>query len=313
MRMTKLTLLFLFVIMLSFSSQRVSAQYYFYSDEYYDNPLIFEIGGSLNAMNCLTDLGGKKGVGKRFFKDFNIGKTHAAGGIFFSALYKNAVALRVEGTVGQLSADDNVLLGVDGIAAERFNRNLNFKTTIREVSAMVEIHPVFLFIDWADRDEAPPRISPYLLAGVGYYSYNPQGQVPGTNRWVDLQPLSTEGQGFAAYPDRKAYKLKQVNIPIGFGLKHELSRLFNVRLEGVYRILNTDYLDDVSKTYINPAEFNNNFNAAKAALALRMADKQIVSKTNPLGGGKRGSPGEKDAYFSLNLKLSLVLGRSHVD
>lgn len=303
---------FIITLFIGVNSQKVSAQYYFYNAEYYDQPVLVEIGGSINAMNCLTDLGGKKGIGKRFFKDFNIGKTQLAGGIFFSATYKNAVGLRLEGTFGKISADDNVLKGVTDIAKERFNRNLNFRSTITELSLIAELHPLFLFIDWANRDDPPPRFSPYFLVGIGYFSFNPQGQVPGTNRWVDLQPLRTEGEGFATHPDRPVYKLKQMNVPVGFGVKHELSRIFSVRLEGVYRILNTDYLDDVSRTYINPIEFVNNLPPGKAALARRMADKQIISKTSPLGGGKRGSPGEKDAYFSLNLKLALILGRQKI-
>jgi hypothetical protein len=314
MRMKKITLVLSSIFVLTLASLKADAQYYFYDDEYYDNDVIFEIGGSLNAMNCLTDLGGKKGIGKRFFKDLNTGKTHAAGGVFFSAMYRNAIGVRLEGTFGKLSADDNVLSGVGSdIAKERYNRNLNFRTTIAEVSLMAEIHPLYIFIDYAESDAYPPRFSPYLLAGVGYFSYNPQGQVPGTNNWVDLQPLSTEGQGFAEYPDRKPYKLQQLNVPIGGGVKYELNRLFNLRAEAVYRILNTDYLDDVSTTYVTPASFQNNFTPTKAALAQLMSDKQFVKRPNTIGGkGKRGSPAEKDAYFSINLKISMVLGRNKI-
>lgn len=310
----RLTLILSSIFVLTMASLKADAQYYFYDDEYYDNDVIFEIGGSLNAMNCLTDLGGKKGIGKRFFKDLNMGKTHVAGGVFFSAMYRNAVGVRVEGTFGKLSSDDKVLASVatNDIARERFNRNQNFRTTIAEGSIMAELHPLFIFIDWADRDDYPPKLSPYLLGGVGYFSYNPQGQDPLTKNWVDLQPLSTEGQGFAEYPDRTPYKLQQVNIPIGLGVRYELSRLFNMRFETIYRVLNTDYLDDVSTRYIDPSLYDTYFTPAKAALAKRMADKQIVPKTNPLGGGRRGSPGEKDAYFSVNLKISLILGRNKI-
>jgi hypothetical protein len=314
MRMKRLTLIFSSIFVLSLISLKADAQYYFYDDDYYDNDVIFEIGGSLNAMNCLTDLGGKKGLGKRFFKDLNMGKTHVAGGVFFSAMYHNAIGVRVEGTFGKLSADDNVLssVAVTDIAHERFNRNQNFRTTIAEGSIMAELHPLFIFIDWSERDDYPPKLSPYLLAGVGYFSYNPQGQDPLTKNWVDLQPLSTEGQGFAEYPDRTPYKLQQVNIPIGIGVRYELSRLFNLRFETIYRALNTDYLDDVSTRYIDPALYDTYFTPAKAALAKRMADKQLVPHANPLGGGRRGSPGEKDAYFSVNLKISLILGRNRI-
>ena len=292
------------------STKNASAQYYFYNDDYYDNPLLIEVGASLNAMNCLTDIGGKKGIGKKFIKDLNMGKTQVGGGLFISAIYKNAFAFRIEGTFGKLTANDNVLTGVTDIAIERYNRNLNFKTTISEISGVVELHPLFIFIDWVSRDAEPPRYSPYLLAGIGYYSFNPQAQIDG--RWVDLQPLSTEGQGFAEYPDRPVYKLKQTNIPLGIGLKYELSQFLTLRGEFVYRKLNTDYLDDVSTRYIDPALFYEYFSPDKAALAAFLADRQLIKKTDPNGGGKRGSPSQKDAYFSFNLKLGLVLGRERI-
>ncbi|MEO7048387.1 MAG: hypothetical protein ABI091_24020 [Ferruginibacter sp.] len=304
------TLVLSLITMLTVCSKNVAAQYYFYNQDYYDSPIIFEVGGSIGAMNCLTDLGGKKGIGKRFVKDLNIGKTHLAGSVFVDAMYKNAIGLRVEGTFGNVSANDNVLAGITDIAKERFNRNLNFRSTIKEVSVMAELHPLYIFIDWTSRDDDPPKLSPYLLGGVGYFSFNPQTQLG--NRWVDLQPLSTEGEGFAEYPDRKVYKLQQVNFPVGVGAKYEISPFLNLRAEFLYRILKTDYLDDVSTRYIDPALFSTYFSGAKLANALALNDRQLVQHTSPTGGGKRGSPNQNDAYFSFNIKLSFVLGREKI-
>jgi len=47
-------------------SQPLKAQYYFYNDKYYDNAVVLEIGGTFGVMNSLTDLGGKKGIGKKW-------------------------------------------------------------------------------------------------------------------------------------------------------------------------------------------------------------------------------------------------------
>lgn len=298
------------VVFLIAFSQSAKSQYYFYNDEYYDNPIIYEVGLSGGMMNCLTDLGGKKGIGKRFIKDLNLGATHPTVGAFATATYKNAVAIRLEAAFGKLSADDHVLEAVDqtDIAKTRYNRNCNFQTKISEFSAVVELHPLFMFINWMERDEDPPRYSPYIFGGVGYYSFNPQGNLNG--RWIDLQPLSTEGQGFKEYPDRKPYKLKQVNFPLGLGLKYELSPLFNVRGEFMYRILTTDYLDDVSTTYIDQNVYQNYFSGIKLANAIAMSNREINKITAP--GGKRGSAKENDAYFSINLKLSITLGRQRI-
>lgn len=305
--MKKLTYL-LCLIAFTGLSQKASAQYYFYNDNYYDNPVLFEVGGSLNIMNSLTDIGGKKGIGGKFIKDLTMGNTSIGGGAFMSVNFKYAVGIRLEAAFGRISANDNVLSGVTDIAKERYNRNLHFRTNISEISAILELHPFFIFVDWVNRDQEPPRWSPYLLGGVGFFSFNPQAKGP-NGTWIDLQPLSTEGQGFNEYPDREPYKLKQLNIPLGAGVKYELSQALTIRGEFVLRKLFTDYLDDVSTTYVNPALFNQYFAPDKAALAAYMSDRQIDQRTNPNGGGKRGSPDQNDSYFSFNIKLGITLGR----
>ena len=45
-------------------------------------------------MNAFTDLGGRKGIGKKFVKDFNFKNTQFCGSIFFSAVYKNEIAVK---------------------------------------------------------------------------------------------------------------------------------------------------------------------------------------------------------------------------
>ncbi len=309
MRLHKKTrLLYILFFTLFLFANSAKAQYYFYNEDYYDSPITYEFGGSLNAMNALTDIGGKKGIGAKFVKDLNMGKTHLSGGVFVSVLYKYALGLRLEGTFGEVSANDNVLEGVTDIAKERYNRNVNFRSNIAEIALLAELHPLYMFIDWPAKDVMPPRFSPYVVGGVGYFSFNPQAELNG--RLIDLQPLSTEGQGFAEYPNRPVYKLKQMNFPVGAGVKYDLSPLLNVRAEFLYRILRTDYLDDVSTRYIDPALYSNYFSGSRLTNAILLSDRQIEYRTAP--GGKRGSPLQKDAYFTASLKLSLILGRERI-
>lgn len=306
--MRKLFLVALLIPVLLIESKSASAQYYFFDDTYYDDPILYEAGISVNAMNCLTDMGGKKGIGKKFVKDLNMGFTHLSGGIFLSASYKNAITLRLEGAFGKISANDNVLKGITDIAKQRYNRNQNFRSNISEVSLSAELYPTYMFIDWPAKENPPPRTAPYLLGGIGYFSFNPQTRVG--NRYVDLQPLHTEGQGFEEYPDRKNYKLNQFNIPIGVGLKYELSPLMNIRGEFVYRKLFTDYLDDLSTTYIDPALFAKYLTGSRLTDALALYDRQIIKVAGV--DGKRGTASNNDAYFSFNLKLSVVIGRERI-
>ena len=142
--MKKITLIFSVILMLTLSVEKASAQYYFYDNKYYDNPLTFEIGASVGAMNCLTDLGGNKGIGKKFVKDLNLGKTHLAYGVSLTAMYEYMIALRLEATFGTVSAEDNVLKKVAPSTYGRYERNLSFKSKITDFMLGVEIHPLYI-------------------------------------------------------------------------------------------------------------------------------------------------------------------------
>ncbi|HMK02634.1 MAG TPA: hypothetical protein VK489_00500 [Ferruginibacter sp.] len=298
-------------LLLTTPIEKAAAQYYFYDNNYYDSPIMYELGASVGFMNCLTDLGGRKGIGKKFIKDLNMGKSQLAGSIFLSAIYKNAIALRVEATFGTVKADDAVLKKVKATTSGRYERNLSFRSNITEFMVATEIHPLYLIFKYEDERE-PPRFSPYLLAGVGFFSFKPQANLRG--KWVDLEPLKTEGQGFPEYPDRKPYKLSQMSIPVGLGVKYELTSKLNIRGEFNYRILSTDYLDDVSTDYINPQAFFDNFTLAKATTATELYARQKDLDPGYIlnEGDQRGNPKNNDAYFTFNIKVGLLFGRERI-
>ncbi|HQW83133.1 MAG TPA: DUF6089 family protein [Ferruginibacter sp.] len=300
-----------FITLFSVSAKKAVAQYYFYDNKYYDNPIVFEVGGSIGAMNCLTDIGGHKGIGENFVKDLNLGKTHISGGIYLSATYKYMFTLRLEGTFGKISGDDKVLESVRETTKRRYERNLNFSSKINEVTLGVEVHPLYIF-GKNKEDKEPPLISPYLYVGVGYFSFNPQAKLNG--KMVDLQPLSTEGQGFVEYPDRKIYKLNKLNFPFGVGLKYDLSNVLNLRAEFIYRHTNTDYLDDVSTRYIDPTLYANYFTGARLTNALLLNDRQYELDPSHITkpGDVRGRSKNKDSYFTFNLKLGYTFGRERI-
>lgn len=286
--------------------QPLKAQYYYYNNKYYETDLAFEVGASIGIMNSLTDLGGKKGIGKNFIKDLNWKNVKPTVGAYFLAMYKYAIAGRIEATFGSIRAYDSILKPVAASTFGRYERNLSFRSRITDIQLAAEIHP--LFFKSYEEDEAP-FISPYIVAGVGYYSFSPETEFNG--RWVALHPLRTEGQGFAEYPDRQPYKLSQFNIAAGFGVKYEVSQMINARLEVVHRFLNTDYLDDVSTNYIDASLFYNYLPANLAALAEQLHDRRGELDPNhvPGPGGQRGDPKDNDAFFSIQLKVGLAIGR----
>ena len=290
-------------------SQPLKAQnYYYYNSKYYDNPVVFEIGGTFGIMNSLTDLGGKRGVGKKFIKDMRIKTIRPSYGVYLMAMYNNVLGVRLEGTFGQVVGYDSILKSVASSTYGRYERNLSFKSKISEFQLGVEVHPLFFK---SYEDEEPPPISPYTVVGASIYSFDPQAKLNG--QWYALQPLHTEGQGFAEYPDRKSYQLTQINFIAGFGVKYEINSVFNARLEFVHRFLTTDYLDDASNVdYIDPALFYSYLTPNQAAIA-----QQLYNRTNELNPGdltyfeniQRGNPKDKDSYFTIQLKVGVMLGR----
>ncbi len=291
-----------------------AAQYYLYDDKYYDNPFLFEAGVSLAAMNSLTDVGGRRGKGTSGVKDFNFKNTKPAGSVYVAMGYQNVFAARIEATVGAIKGYDSILESVKkSNAVGRYNRNLNFRSRISEITLTGEFHPILFFANY-NEDQFPPNLSPYLIAGIGVYHFNPQAYYKGN--WIDLQPLHTEGQGFAEYPARKNYTLTQVNFPFGIGFRYELTRFLNVRFEGIFRKLTTDYLDDVSTRYIQPELFAKYLRGTNLTNALILNNRgradALPEATTAQPGGIRGNPNNEDHYMTLNLKVGLVIGRERV-
>jgi hypothetical protein len=311
--MKKITVSIGVILMLTLFVEKASAQYYFYDSKYYDSPVTFELGGSIGAMNCLTDIGGNKGIGKKFVKDLNLGKTHIAGSVSLTAMYNYMFALRLEATFGTVSAEDKVLAKVAPSTYGRYERNLSFKSKITDFMLGLEIHPLYIINGYnQDEEKEPPLFSPYILAGVGFFSFKPQAKLAG--KWVDLQPLSTEGQGFAEYPDRKPYKLNQIDIPLGLGVKYDIGSALSLRAEFVYRKINTDYLDDVSsKYYIDPTLYANYFTGAKLTNALLLNDRRYeIDPASSKTSDERGNPKNKDAFFTFNVKIGYTFGRQKI-
>jgi hypothetical protein len=247
-----------------------------------------ELGVSLGAMNCNTDIG-PPAIDFQSFK--------LSGGVYFGVSYLQKIGLRLEGTLGTVTATDK-----RAVNPSLKSRNLGFTSSIKELSLLVEVHPLNL----ASTPDYMPSISPYLLAGVGYFGFNPKTQLNG--QWVYLQPLHTEGEGFPE-TGRSNYELSGLNIPVGGGVQYSLSDRFILRGEAVYRFLRTDYLDDVSTTYIDPNLFDKYLPPSDAALARQLADRsyEVSGNQTRTPGSQRGSP-KKDAYYSINIKLGVRLG-----
>jgi hypothetical protein len=272
----------------------------------------YEFGLNVGPSNFLGDLGGRFGKGQTFIKDNNIQMTRLMKGVFFSVAPTEFINFRLSLSFGRLEGADSIISGKGGMEETRKYRNLSFRSNITELYGGVEFYPtVFLEQDQSDLFH---KIRPYGIVGVGVFHFNPQSvytDPAGNKTWVDLRPLRTEGEGMPNHPERKMYNLTQVNIPYGIGVKYFVSDKFNIGFEIVNRKTFTDYIDDVSTTYIADQDFYNYFGAGQTAdIAAQVANRPPQgSITHRYGAGqKRGTATNNDAYYSTTIKLGIRLG-----
>lgn len=174
-------------------------------------------------------------------------------------------------------------------------RNLSFATNIWELHGAAEYH--FLGIDAG-------IFSPYVVAGLAAFHYNPYAY-DAAGAKIFLKPLSTEGQGITGYPDRKPYNLVQVAVPFGAGVRMMLTDQVDVGVEFGFRKTFTDYMDDVSRSYIDQTLLLTQRGAKAVEMSYRTPElPNHATDPYPVDLEKRGSPANKDNYYFLGLTLS---------
>lgn len=230
-------------------------------------------------------------IGLFFGGSYYIGELNPTGHL--NSLTRPAVGIVYRHNRGyRLSFTGSALFGsVQGIDArtssyEQQQRNLSFRSRVYELAARTE----FNFIEYKIGDDKH-SFTPFLFLGIGVFNFNPKASFGG--QWVALQPLHTEGQA-------KGYFRTQVSIPFGAGIKMNLAKRIGLVLDWGMRKTFTDYLDDVSTVYANPADL-----AVYGPAAIALADRSINVSDNI--GRQRGNPRNKDWYCFTGLTLSFLL------
>ncbi|HVZ56453.1 MAG TPA: hypothetical protein VG870_07325 [Chitinophagaceae bacterium] len=264
-----------------------------------------EMGLGLGPSFFLGDLGGTSGIGRPGLKDLNLPFTRFMKGAFVSYSAKEWLAFRFAANFSRLEGSDSILKDKGGDEYFRKKRNLSFRSSLAEAYAAAEFYPT-VFLE--QTDGLLGKFRPYGIIGLGIFHFNPKAlyYAPnGSTQWVALQPLHLEGQGMAEYPDRKPYKLTQMMIPMGFGFKYYVKENMFVGLEVLHRKTFTDYIDDVSTTYIDPALFSKYLSPSQATIARQLyyRENKVTPRTRPAINEQRGNPKQNDAYFSTIIRL----------
>ncbi|MBI3138179.1 MAG: hypothetical protein HYZ15_06315 [Sphingobacteriales bacterium] len=235
-----------------------------------------------------------------YFGDLNtkarLNRPKMAATVFFRKNFGNYIAARVGVTFAQLGYSDTY--NSHNKVMQR--RNLSFNSKVWELSLQGDFN-FFRFMP----GEPAYSFTPYITIGAGVFSYDPYAYLRGEK--IFLRPLGTEGQGDSLYRDRKPYSSMAISIPFGGGIKYAINPRMNISLEVLHRFTNTDYLDDVSKTYVDPAVFPNNPDGTPSN-GLLLSDRSWELGT-PIGAPnkQRGNSRQKDQFVTFMLHLSFNL------
>ena len=265
--------------------------------------------------NYLGDIGANSSLSDQFLKNNHFTNQTFMYGISLTKNWREAVGLRFSYHAGKVAGSDSDVPYKDpnDVSYDIYKRNLDFTTKLSEWSAMIEIYP-FKILN-RKKGLFQSALQPYGLLGIGRFTFNPQGsyydEISQDYVFVDLAPLKTEGQGMLEYADRKPYQLTQTNIPFGVGINYLLGAKTSMSFEFVGRKLFTDYLDDVSTTYIDPSVYSNYFSGEDLEIAQLMTNKSaIIDPNQPYGvGGQRGDSKNNDFYYSFNIKLNIQINK----
>jgi len=264
--------------------------------------VLFCLPMALLAQNAIVqegEFGFGVGAG-HYFGDLNtrarLNRPKIAAGLFFRKNFGNYIAVRLSGNFAQLGYSD--VYNTHNEFMRR--RNLSFNTKVWELGLQGD----FNFYRFMPGEE-DFRWTPYITLGVSAFSYDPYAYLGGEK--YHLRQLGTEGQ-YDTASRVKPYGTMAMAIPFGVGFKYALNDRINIGFEVVHRFTNTDYLDDVSRTYPGLAAFGVDPVTGRPEVAALLSDRSYETGT-PIGvkGQQRGNSQNKDQFVTAMFYLSFNL------
>ena len=255
-----------------------------------------------NAQNSIVQEG-EFGIGiggSHYFGDLNtqgrLNRIKGAASIFFRKNFGNYIALRLGASFAQVGYSDQYNTHNEYM----LSRNLSFNSKVWELALQGDFN-FFRFMP----GEPQYNFTPYITLGAGIFTYDPYAFL--RDEKIFLRQLGTEGQGSSLYPDRKQYSSMAISIPFGAGVKYAINDRFNIAFEVLHRFTNTDYLDDVSKTYVDPLAFPPNPDGSPSN-GLLLSDRSY-ELGEPIGipERQRGNSKQKDQFVTAMFHLTFNL------
>lgn len=265
---------FLLVVLLANSAR---SQYFRYNK--------MEIGLAAGGMNYLGDLNNQS----------MFGKLRPAGIALLRYNFDNRWVVQFSGGYGQIAGGEPDYI-------ER--RNLSFRSNIIEAMVVVQ----FNFLPFG-KGAGAYNWTPYIFGGIGVFGFNPKAKYlnPSTGEieWHELQPLGTEGQGSAQYPERVKYSLIERTMPFGLGIKWKATKAITMGAEYGFRKTWTDYLDDVSTTYVGTEVLSASGNNMAVVLGDRTGE--VMPGYTNAPGVQRGDDSLNDWYAFVGITFTIQM------
>ena len=249
-----------------------------------------ELSLGLGVTGFLGDLGGADQVVADYsVKDIDINSSHIGGSLSYRyRFHRNFATSTMVNMV--------MLRGSDAQTKEpiRNMRNLSFQSFFAMLSQRFEI--ILLANERVGRRSGSVDHNEqlYLIGGIGAMYFNPKTKYQGN--WVTLYDKHTEGQGLTGGPAE--YKRITATVPLGIGFRVGVSRLWRIGLEVTYVKTFSDYIDDVSGEYYDPAVIGASYGPNAAYLSNPSATPEAF---NP--GSQRGGK-YNDAFFYANIMIT---------
>jgi Domain of unknown function (DUF6089) len=249
----------------------------------------WDFGLNLSASNYLGDIGGKEKPRRDFIWDMRFNQSRWNVGVFgrrkFNRLFSANAGLnylRIQGSDGE------------SLNRARVGRNLNFRNDMFEIYGRGEVS-LFHDADMGGIGKYKKAIRIYGFAGVSGFYHSPKGRYLGNGPAVNLRDLGTEGVSYSSFG---------VAIPAGLGVHLTMKKRHRIGFELNYRTTFTDYLDDVSNVYADPA--------ALSPDAARMANQYVGGGDVPApvyydAGQKRGDATRNDGFLTVGFTYSYVM------
>ncbi|MBL7864453.1 MAG: hypothetical protein JNK10_06235 [Cyclobacteriaceae bacterium] len=286
------------------------------------------IGFSVNALNYYGDLAPSP---SSFSTDISF--TKPGFGISFTHRFGPRYSLMAQFLYGTVKGADSESADPGDMSngIYRYKRNLSFSNSIKELSVVA----TFDLFENQSTYMSRVKWTPYAYLGIAVFMHNPQAIAPATDltgapladagNYVDLQPLGTEGQYSTLNATdvnygNQPYSLFQFAIPFGLGARFRLTDVLDLAGEIGFRYTFTDYLDDVSKNYVDLTLLN-----SPLAQAMSYRTNELPGyPTDPRASGipgvnveagygmehvdnKRGGSKDKDVYMVTSIRLTYII------